>query len=271
MVSVASERVEADATVVASRRRDFRNAIVLISLIVLSIGIQSSFGLVVQEDAYISFRYAANLVAGDGLVYNQGERVEGYTNFLWTLILAAGMFLGIGPELLVVILGSVSVALAILIAWLVGRRGSAPPLAAFVAPLLISVAGDFNLEAVAGLETSFFAMLVFLCLALTIREVNGPPAGRIHWSGLAGGLAALTRPEGVAVYILLQAISLWRVGANGERWRRRVGGWLLFASLVGAHMCFRILYYNDLLPNTFYAKTGGTTEQWARGASYLVS
>jgi hypothetical protein len=51
-------------------------------------------GVCVQEDAFISFRYASNLIQGHGLVYNVGERVEGYTNFLWTLILAGGMALG---------------------------------------------------------------------------------------------------------------------------------------------------------------------------------
>ena len=43
---------------------------------------------VVQDDAYISLVYSKNLVAGDGLVFNLGERVEGYTNFLWVMLLA---------------------------------------------------------------------------------------------------------------------------------------------------------------------------------------
>ena len=42
-----------------------------------------------QDDAFISFRYARNLATGHGLVWNPGERVEGYTNFLWTLLMAA--------------------------------------------------------------------------------------------------------------------------------------------------------------------------------------
>ena len=40
------------------------------------------------DDAFISFRYARNLLDGHGLVWNPGERVEGYTNFLWTILLA---------------------------------------------------------------------------------------------------------------------------------------------------------------------------------------
>ncbi|MGB7063098.1 MAG: hypothetical protein WBF13_12190, partial [Candidatus Zixiibacteriota bacterium] len=42
----------------------------------------------VCDDAFISFRYAKNFVEGHGLVYNIGEKVEGYSNFLWTLLLS---------------------------------------------------------------------------------------------------------------------------------------------------------------------------------------
>ena len=51
------------------------------------------------DDAYISYRYALNFVQGHGLVYNPGEPVEGYTNFLWTIFIAAGMPLSWIPSL----------------------------------------------------------------------------------------------------------------------------------------------------------------------------
>ena len=50
------------------------------------------------DDSFISFRYAEHLARGHGLVYNVGERVEGYTNLLWTLLVAAALRLGIAPE-----------------------------------------------------------------------------------------------------------------------------------------------------------------------------
>ena len=51
------------------------------------------------DDAFISFRYARNLLEGNGLVWNPGERVEGYSNFLWVLELA-GIWAatGVPPE-----------------------------------------------------------------------------------------------------------------------------------------------------------------------------
>src|SRR3954452_10819010 len=51
----------------------------------------------VSDDAYISFRYARNLAEHGQLVFNLGERVEGFTNFLWTVLLAAGIKLGVSP------------------------------------------------------------------------------------------------------------------------------------------------------------------------------
>src|SRR5437016_4516561 len=53
----------------------------------------------VTDDAYISFRYARSLAERGELTFNPGERVEGYTNFLWTVLLAAGIKLGVKPEL----------------------------------------------------------------------------------------------------------------------------------------------------------------------------
>ena len=48
----------------------------------------------IKDDAYISFRYAHNLVTGNGLVFNRGEYVEGFTNFLWVLVVAPFEALG---------------------------------------------------------------------------------------------------------------------------------------------------------------------------------
>ena len=48
----------------------------------------------VNDDAFISFRYADNLVRHGALVFNPGERVEGYTNFLWVLLGAVFEALG---------------------------------------------------------------------------------------------------------------------------------------------------------------------------------
>ena len=72
----------------------------LIALILIILILHINYFRFVCDDAFISFRYAKNLVEGHGLVYNIGERVEGYTNFLWTLLLSA--FMGLGLDVVVV-------------------------------------------------------------------------------------------------------------------------------------------------------------------------
>ena len=69
----------------------------LLAICLVLVLIQGSFGLCTQDDAFISFRYAQNLVEGHGLVYNIGERVEGYTNFLWTILFAPFIGAGLDP------------------------------------------------------------------------------------------------------------------------------------------------------------------------------
>jgi arabinofuranosyltransferase len=57
------------------------------------------------DDPFISFRYARNLLDGHGLVFNPGERVEGYSNFLWIILLTPFMKLGFDPVVASKVLG----------------------------------------------------------------------------------------------------------------------------------------------------------------------
>src|SRR3954462_15635353 len=60
----------------------------------------------VTDDAFISFVYSRNLARHGQLVFNLGERVEGYTNFLWTVLLAGLMKVGLQPEIMSRVLGT---------------------------------------------------------------------------------------------------------------------------------------------------------------------
>ena len=51
-----------------------------------------------DDDQMVSMRYGRNLAEGKGLVWNEGERIEGYTNFLWTLVMAAVHLLPVGDH-----------------------------------------------------------------------------------------------------------------------------------------------------------------------------
>ena len=202
------------------------------------------------DDAYISFRYARNLSRGLGLVYNAGERVEGYTNFLWTLLLAAGMWLGANPETVAKVMGSAAACGCVVLVFLLSERlkpGANPNLAGW----LLASSMTFAAYSVLGLETVVFVFLLLLGVWLLDRGA---------WSGVAFGLAGLTRPEAplfVGILLLcLEPRRLWRVGA-------------VFAGIVGCHVLWRHWYYGTWIPNTFSAKTGDLAQQVNAGGWYV--
>jgi arabinofuranosyltransferase len=240
-----------------------RELLLLLLIIGLLCGHMASYGLCVQDDAYISFRYADNLVQGHGLVYNPGEHVEGYTNFLWTLLIAAAMAAGASPLWASVVGGVLSTVALAVGAWALAVAllpAEQRPLALLAAAFVALDAG-ITLEGMQGLETSFYAALLCVGLALSVRDRQLGAAGLF-------ALAALTRPEGVMVFGVIELVRLAR--------RRRIDrttalSWALVGGVVLGHLCFRLAYYGQPLPNTFYAKVGTESAQVLRGVRYLLA
>jgi len=225
----------------------------------------------VTDDAYISFRYARNLALSGQLVFNLGERVEGYTNFLWTVILALGIKLGWGPvslsRFLGVALGIGTLAVVVRMSLrLAGERRSRWHL---VAPLLLASMGAYACWCSGGLETHLFTFLVTLGFDLVLAEVT---MGRGCASAVAFAFAAMTRPEGAMFFALA---ALFRVVTNVRRQRRFLPrkfelAWLgLFVALFAPYFVWRWRYYGWPFPNTFYVKSSGASGTWKLGAYYL--
>ncbi len=224
----------------------------------------------VLDDAYISFRYAQNLVEGHGLVFNPGERVEGYTNFLWVMLMAAVLAAGGDPLVAALVLGVVLAFAAILLTVALARRVVAAPWAWATAALL-AVSSSFLLytSRSSGMETGLFAVLVLAALLALCHQ-------RPLLAGFLTALTMLTRPDGAVLALAGGAFLLWR-GWRGRdrtaaRWR-----WLAPALhystaclvLYVPYFLWRWSYYGYLLPNTFYVKVGGTAAQAQQGARYL--
>ena len=238
----------------------------LIVLVLLARGIERTWSL--TDDAFISFRYAKHLVEGWGLVWNEGERVEGYTNFLWVLLMAAGMKLEIAPEVLSNVLGIAS-GVALLVA-LHGfsarlRPGSIVP---WLLVVTLALSGSFAAWCTSGLETMLFTLLVFLGFASLL---DAPSRRRVLGSSLAFALATLTRPEGAlfaalaGLFFLADVLVRKRTLGAGATWLAPC------VLLVGAHVLWRRSYYGEWLPNTFYAKVPGLwLEQGRRYFAYFA-
>lgn len=224
-------------------------------------------GRFVVDDTFIFLRYADHLAGGAGLVFNPGERVEGYTSFLWVLWLALAASLHL-PVLFVaqlsgVVLGAVTLLLSWRIAlWFLPRT----PWLALLVPACLATNRTFSVWAIEGMDVKLFGALVALCLLLWLHRLDAR-GHRFPVTGLSLGLTALARPEGLLVAALLGGAVL-----ADPLQRRRIRAWLAeaaaFLLVVGSHLAFRLVYYGDLVPNTFHAKVAGLALQ--QGWHWLV-
>ncbi|MGH7896437.1 MAG: hypothetical protein ACREQQ_00675, partial [Candidatus Binatia bacterium] len=217
------------------------------------------------DDAFISFRYARNLISGHGLVYNPGERVEGYTDFLFVVLSAGLMKLGIDP-----LVGTrlVSFAFALVTLGLVAYLERPAGAGKAATGLLLSLPA-FAYWSAATFETMMFTGLVTGAIALTVLEARD---GRLRGAAIAFTLAALTRPEGVFLFAATTAafaVTELLVSRSLFPLRRHARSVALFAVLFGAYFTWRYSYYGHLLPNTFYAKVTGGEGQLTSGLVYL--
>ncbi|MET0283250.1 MAG: hypothetical protein ABW352_02225 [Polyangiales bacterium] len=188
------------------------------------------------DDAFITYRYAQNLLAGEPLRFNLGgERVEGFSSPLWMLAMAAvgsvgaipvgGVVLGLGAYLATAYVLLRAAGFAAAVAWL------CLPTAIFYA--------------VTGLETCAFA----LCVALFSASL----AGQLPRSyGLAAAvIAPWVRPE--APWLVVSGLCL-----NRREWRPS-------AALVGSYavlIATRWTLFHELLPNTYFAKPRDDAQAW---------
>ena len=127
----------------------------------------------VLDDAWISFRYAQAWNNGFGLVFNPGEVVEGYTNFLWTIVIGLLMRLGLDPLVAAKLFGVLLTLLTLLVTDELGVhlsfRGSSP--FQVLPVLLLSINVCFAACAVAGMETQLFTLLLVLGVYQTVQNV----------------------------------------------------------------------------------------------------
>jgi arabinofuranosyltransferase len=229
------------------------------------------------DDAYISYRYALNLAHGEGLVFNPGERVEGYSNFLWILILAAGERFGIAPHVLGPALGVLAYLALPAMGWLIiwiGLREWAPGRRWLASALLLSLLTSRGVAASAGsgLETFFYAALSLGALAAWAFQDRRPRL-LAPLAGILLAAAALTRPEGVITAAALTLLEFMRLSA-GAGLAARVRGAARLAWLPGLafslQTLLRLAYYDSFLPNPVYAK-GMTGSHLEAGLLYLRS
>ncbi|HEU4533752.1 MAG TPA: hypothetical protein VFS00_06525 [Polyangiaceae bacterium] len=241
----------------------------------------------VVDDSLISMQYAKNFALGRGVVFNVGERVEGYTNFLWVAFMAPLYLVShlLGANFLpFAIASSVLFAAAdVFLVYLIGRQIWGPSLLpALLALGLVVVDSAYGMWAAMALEGHFLIFWVLLAV-----WASGERGLRRRWLWVGAALAGvhMTRPDGALLAVAFGASEgvealkalLRGEGEAGERRARAIalakeaalalGAW---AALYGAYFAWRYSYYGYPFPNTYYLKVSGSKfDAWQRGVGYV--
>jgi hypothetical protein len=280
--TVAAEAAVAPAGIRTSQLQDERSrpapwvrALSLGIPLLLALGCAVWFLTFTLDDPWVSFRYAWQLAHGHGLVYNHGEAVEGYTNFLWTVLMAGVIKVGGDPLVWAKVIGIGLHLAATGGVWWCARRmlRDRPAL------------GATAVEAIAGLAAGSYAILLFagmwsaaaletpLFTALLVAALAAFLVRRLALAAVLLFLAAITRPEGLLLFgafAVVVAATEWRDGRLRVRTLARAV--LPFAAPYLAFVAWRVAYYGSPLPNTYYDKTGGTlAHNLDGGIAYLAS
>jgi arabinofuranosyltransferase len=206
-----------------------------------------------SDDAYISYRYSLHLTTGEGLVFNPGgERVEGYSTFLYVLLMAAGIAI-VGKANIFLFSTAINIVLlviALFIFWNHARR-SLSPNRAQLATLLFALCPVVWLWGSSGMEVAAVLIVQIGAVAAIPLVMEGRRGSRL---GLAACIvvSVLLRADGFLLPLLC-IVYLFFCGKRRDA--------ILFAGVLAAtvipYFVWRYSYYQDWLPNTYYAKVAG--------------
>lgn len=223
-----------------------------------------------HDDAFIALRYARNFLNGNGLVWNVGERVEGFTSLLHVLLLSTFASLGLDLILAAQLLGLVAlggIAASLLLAGVQLHRAEQHHPVILATTLTLGLCNlPLVIWSLGGLETVPFTLMVTLCLWGTAQALRAPPRCG-WWLGAGFAITALLRPDGLLFAAVAAGFAFGRRGYGALVRESCIALLLILAPIA----LWRHAYYGDFVPNTFYAKSGFTPLGALIGMHYIVS
>lgn len=202
----------------------------------------------VVDDAYITFRYAHNLIMGQGLVYNPGERVLGTTTPLFSLIMAGfGLISGANTNYpwMALLVSAIADSLTCLLLLRLGRNTGFEK-AGLAAALIWAVHPYAVTFAIGGMETSLFVFLLIAGGTAHVEKRRVPAA-------LCASLALITRPDAAILVVLLALDRLWGIFRRNEAWPV-FAEWAALIFPAAAWYGFAWVYFGSPLPHSITAK-----------------
>lgn len=207
------------------------------------------------DDAYITFRYAHNLIAGLGFVYNPGELVLGTTTPLFTLLMAgcALIFRTENYPAMALWVNALADGLTCALLPLLGYLITGRYRAGLAASALYAIAPFSVTFAIGGMETSVFVLLLTLTALLYLKEQG-------TWAFTAA-LALLTRPDALIFigpigldFVICSLIRAWKARKLSLLAQlARPAAFFLLPTLLWT--LFATAYFGSPLPHSIAAKT----------------
>lgn len=231
------------------------------------------------DDAFIAFRYVSNSMLDRGYVWNPApfQPVEGYTSFLWVLLMdgvwrLTGMEPPESSNLLSLLFSVGTLVLSALAMWRIASAGRmAKWRNGFVALLVLFMVSNrtFLAWSSSGLETGMFTFMLvaWVYVLLCVRR----PVVRMLLGGFASALLTLSRPDGLlfcAALVAVVVVECLRASSRREALKLAVLG-ISPLALVAVHLAWRKSFYGEWLPNTYYAKVSGASPK--SGLLYFAS
>ncbi|HKK21190.1 MAG TPA: hypothetical protein VJ983_06940 [candidate division Zixibacteria bacterium] len=212
-----------------------------------------------QDDAYISYRYVANYLSGHGLVYNYGERVEGFTNFGWVIYTLFWGALGAKYIFISKLTGFVFGGGVVILTFFIAREilDEKDRWFALIPVYIVACNQSLSYWSSAGLATAAFAFFAMLAVWLYLQ--------RNYLLIFALAILVFLRPDGAVVtgaLIVVEAIERRKIPI----FTLRCAGAAFVFSI--PFVVFKLAYYGSILPNPFYAKTGFRMTQLTNGIEY---
>ena len=237
----------------------------------------------VEDDAFISMRYAHNFVNGSGLVFNPGERVEGYSNLAWVLYAGLAIKLNLAPLLILRITAVLAGMAALVLSWRAARiLWPGAGMSALAAPLFLALNPMLPRHSTTGLETVPFAALIMAGFVTSTKRPTSNSSGIFL---LLLVLLVFMRPEGIVfalLFLFWRHAGSWlsKVSSPGSTGDVLVEGkpssalmWIELSAIlvvIVSMFVWKWSYYGDPLPNTFYAKMTGEGRAFVEGIHYSL-
>ena len=249
-----------------------------------------------QDDVYISLRYSLNLALGNGLVFNPGEKLESYTNFLWVIMGRIGFFNFISgsihfiitnffphyldvtgyqnnfePLLFLKFISLLSFCGVIIFSFRLSKLLIPVQNIYFhlIAPAVLAVSVQFHVWGASGLEEIFFTFLITVSFYYFIQYLGTDNKKDVILSALSVFLAFLTRPEALMPAVLFAGIFISKTVRSGKINKKDFCFYGIFGLLALIYLLWKKSYFGVILPATYLVKGGHNVFDLFLGLKYV--